>query len=162
MVFDPMSISAALSSTKAILDILRNANDVQLAIKINAEVVNVQGKLIDVQQQILAIQEETQQLRSELTHLKSYDQRHSVMWRKRPDQDEDGPFCPACLGEGREMHLIPAPDMNGDANNTFWLVYCPKGHANQKAHFNIGHMPITEPIYRIPKEMIPNNRFAAS
>jgi len=47
---DPASISAALGSAKAILDLLKGANDAQLAIRISGEVANVQGRLIDVQQ----------------------------------------------------------------------------------------------------------------
>jgi hypothetical protein len=41
--FDPASISAALGSVKAILDLLKGANDAQLAIRISSEVANVQG-----------------------------------------------------------------------------------------------------------------------
>jgi hypothetical protein len=54
--FDPASINAALSSVKSIFDLLKNANDAQLAMKISSEVANVQGRLIDVQQQALALQ----------------------------------------------------------------------------------------------------------
>jgi hypothetical protein len=49
--FDPSTISAALGSANAILDLLKNANDAKLAMAISTEVANVQGKLIDVQQQ---------------------------------------------------------------------------------------------------------------
>jgi hypothetical protein len=49
--FDPTSITAALGSAKVIIDLLKNANDAQLAMKISSEVANLQGRLIDVQQQ---------------------------------------------------------------------------------------------------------------
>jgi|SRR5271154_3455448 len=104
--FDPASFSAALSSVKTILDLLKNANDAQLALKIGSEVANVQGQLIDVQEQALAIQTDNQ-LRAEIEKYRSYVQHHSVVWRLRPDGKEDGPFCPACVGEGRDMPLIP-------------------------------------------------------
>jgi hypothetical protein len=64
--FDPASMGAALGSVKAILDLLKGANDAQLAIKISGEVANLQGRLIDVQQQALALQNENQELRDQL------------------------------------------------------------------------------------------------
>jgi prophage DNA circulation protein len=69
--FDPTTINAALTSVKAILDLLKNANDAQLAMKISSEVANVQGKLIDVQQQALALQNDNQTLRDEIKNLKA-------------------------------------------------------------------------------------------
>jgi hypothetical protein len=92
--FDPASIVAALGSAKTILDLLKNANDAQLAIRISTEVANVQGQLIDVQQQALALQTENQSLRAEIEKSKVYVQHHSVIWKVRPDGSEDGPFCP--------------------------------------------------------------------
>jgi hypothetical protein len=68
---DPATISAALTSVKAILDLAKNANDAQLAMKISSEVANVQGRLIDVQQQALSIQDENQRLREENRQLKA-------------------------------------------------------------------------------------------
>jgi uncharacterized coiled-coil DUF342 family protein len=67
--FDPASISAALASAKTILDLLKNANDAQLALRISGEIANLQGKLIDVQQQALALQNENQSLRDEIRQL---------------------------------------------------------------------------------------------
>lgn len=49
--FDPFSMAAALGSLKAIIELVRNANDAQLAMKISGEVANIQGMLIDAQQQ---------------------------------------------------------------------------------------------------------------
>ena len=63
---DPTSIGAALASAKTIIDLLRNANDAQLALKISGEVANLQGRLIDVQQQALALQNENQNLHDEI------------------------------------------------------------------------------------------------
>ena len=62
--FDPLTISSALSSTKTIYDLLKGASDTHLAMKVSSEVANIQGKLIDVQQQTLTIQQENQELRS--------------------------------------------------------------------------------------------------
>jgi len=87
--FDPASIGAALASAKAILDLLRNANDAQLATKISGEVANVQGRLIDVQQQALALQNENQDLRDEIRQLKA----------KLDDTVEAEP-CPRCHRKG--------------------------------------------------------------
>src|ERR1035441_10682055 len=87
--FDPASIGGALSSAKVILDLLKNANDAQLAMKISTEVANVQGRLIDVQQQALALQNETQDLRDEIRQLKT----------KLAETVEAEP-CPSCLRKG--------------------------------------------------------------
>jgi hypothetical protein len=43
IMFDPASIGAALTSTRTIIDLLRNANDAQLAMKISSEVANLRG-----------------------------------------------------------------------------------------------------------------------
>ncbi len=104
--FDPASISAALGSAKTILDLLKNANDAQLALRISSEIANVQGKLIDVQQQALDLQQENHQLRGEIERSRSYRQHHSVIWKLLREGEKDGPYCPACLGEGREMRLV--------------------------------------------------------
>lgn len=69
--FDPATINAALSSAKATLDLVKNAKDAQLAMKISSEVANAQGRLIDVQQQTLSVQDENQRLRNEITQLKA-------------------------------------------------------------------------------------------
>ena len=155
--FDTASISAALTSVKTIYDLLKNANDAQLAMKISAEVANVQSQLIEVQEQALGLQSNNQQLRTELDKYRSYAHHHSVTWRQRPDGSEDGPFCPACFGEGRDMPLIPNPYASADLPD--WLVYCPRGHVDAKAK-PLGHwVPKQEPIYRIPKDIVPKDRF---
>lgn len=115
--FDPAGIGAALGSAKVILELLKNANDAQLATKIGSEVANVQGRLIDVQQQALALQNENQELRDEIRQMKravedenSFQFMHGVYWRTSTiltlEEDEegnrrkarywDGPFCPLC------------------------------------------------------------------
>lgn len=68
--FDPASITAALGSAKAILELVKSAKDAKLAIGITSEVANVQGRLIDVQQQALALQNENQELRDEVRRMK--------------------------------------------------------------------------------------------
>jgi hypothetical protein len=96
--FDLATINAALTSAKVILDLARNANDAQLAMKISTEVANVQGKLIDVQQQALALQDENQSLREEVRKLKA----------KLEETVQAAP-CPKCL---RKTYLVEssAPD----------------------------------------------------
>ena len=155
--FDPASIAAALGSAKAILDLAKNANDAQLAIKISTEVANVQGKLIDVQQQAMALQLENQQLRAEIDKFRSYVQHHSVIWRLRPDGAEDGPFCPGCVGEGREMRLILRPHI--DQTGAIWHLYRPQVHVPGSAKARGWELPRQEPAYSIPKELVPENYF---
>jgi hypothetical protein len=154
--FDPASIGAALTSAKVILELLRNANDAQLAIKISSEVANVQGRLIDVQQQALALQLENQQLRSEIEKFHSYAFHHSVNWRLLPDGSEDGPFCPVCVSEGLDMRLI----LRGvvDQTKEFLHLQCPKSHlAGVGIEGPVGRG--RELSYPIPKELVPENRY---
>jgi hypothetical protein len=154
--FDASSITAALGSAKTILDLLKNANDAQLAMKISSEVANLQGKLIDVQQQALALQQDNQQLRGEIEKFRSHVHHHSVGWRVRPDGTEDGPFCPVCEGEGRDMCLMLRPHV--DQTQGSLHLYCPKGPAGV-ADKNPFNMPKPEPIYVIPKELVPEDYF---
>jgi hypothetical protein len=155
--FDSASIAAALGSAKTILDLLKNANDAQLAMKISTEVANVQGQLIDVQQQTLALQSDNQQLRAEVEKYRSYAQHHSVIWRLHPDGKEDGPFCPACQGEGREMRLILRPHI--DQTGAIWHLHCPIVHVNPNAKSSGWEPRKQEPTYAIPKELVPNDYF---
>lgn len=86
---DSASIGAALASAKVILELLRNANDAQLAMKIGSEVANVQGRLLDVQQQALALQNENQDLRDEIRQLKA-----------KLDETVEAEPCPRCRRKG--------------------------------------------------------------
>ena len=153
---DVPGITAALGSAKAILDILKNANDAQLAMKITAEVANVQGQLIDVQQQTLAIQQENQGLRSELDKLRTFIHHHSVIWRVRADGTEDGPFCPPCNAEGLDMRLMLVPIV--DQTRDYWLLHCSKMHVDPRAKPQGIHTK-QEPTYRLPKNLVPENYF---
>lgn len=65
-----IDLNAAIASLNAILSLLKNAKDAQLAMSISREVANLQGKLIDVQQQAIGIQDENQRLRDEIRALK--------------------------------------------------------------------------------------------
>jgi hypothetical protein len=155
--FDPASLAAVLGSVKNLLDLAKNANDAQLAIKISAEVGSIQGKLLDVQQQALSLQTENQQLRGQIEKARSYVQHHSVIWKRRPDETEDGPFCPACIGEDREMRLILRAHV--DQTSDCWLTYCPKGHVATGATKHDVWQPKQEPHYAIPKSLLPENYF---
>ncbi|HVC90154.1 MAG TPA: hypothetical protein VND66_05980 [Acidobacteriaceae bacterium] len=155
--FDPSSIGAALGSVKTIIDLLKDANDKQLAFKINAEVANVQGKLLEVQQQALGLQLDNQELRAEIEKSKSYVQHHSVIWKLRSDGTEDGPLCPACIGEDREMRLVLVPHF--DQTGPFWIVYCPKGHVDHRAKTQGFQVQKQESTYHVPKELLPENYF---
>lgn len=154
---DITGISAALGSLKVIFDLLKNANDVQLAMKISAEVANIQGQLIDVQQQTLAIQQDNQALRDQLDKFKTFAHHHPVMWRARPDGTEDGPFCPPCNAEHLDMRLTPVP--NGDQSRDYWLVWCPKGHVDPRAKPQGFNFPRQEATYRVPKNLVPEKLF---
>jgi hypothetical protein len=110
--FDPTGISAALSSVKAILDILKNAKDAQLAMSISREVAGIQSQLLDVQQQALSLQNENQALKNQiqaLTNLANdYELRHGVYFKKGT-QDA---YCPACFGANQKaVPLISYADV---------------------------------------------------
>lgn len=154
--FDPSGLGAALTSLKAVVDLMKNANDAQLAMKISSEIANVQGKLIDVQQQTLALQAENQELRAEVDKFRSSVFHHSVNWRVLPDGTEDGPFCPVCVSEGVNMRLI----LRGvvDQTKEFWHLQCPKSHlAGVGSEGILGRG--RELTYAVPKGLVPDNRY---
>lgn len=154
---DATAISAALGSLKTILEMMKGVSDLKLATAVNAEVVNIQAKLIDTQQQTLAIQEENRQLRLEVERSKSYVHHHSVTWKKIHDTKEDGPFCPTCIGEGREMRLTPKPNVSQETD--VWFLWCPRGHLDPRAKQQ-GWGPMKqEQTYRLPKTLVPAHYF---
>jgi hypothetical protein len=149
---DLASIGIALGSVKTLFDLAKNAQDTQLAMKISTEVANIQGQLIDLQQRTLSIQQENQELRSEVDRLKSFTHHHSVAWRKKPDGTDDGPFCPVCVGRGRDMRLTLVPQV--DQSRGFWMVFCTEAHQPR-----LGMQAAPGPFYDVPKELLPENYF---
>jgi hypothetical protein len=103
--FDAATVGGALTSLKAILDLVKTANDAQLAARVSIEVIDAQGKLFDIQLEAQALQAENQQLRAEIEKFRSARFHHPVNWRVLADGSEDGPFCPVCAGVGIEMRL---------------------------------------------------------
>jgi hypothetical protein len=93
---DTATIGAALTSIKTVIDLLRTANDAQLAIKISGEIANIQGRLIDVQQQAIALQDENVRLKGETRTLKA-----GIF--------ADGEPCPKCRQKGWRI-VSSAPD----------------------------------------------------
>jgi hypothetical protein len=153
---DLTSIGIALGSLKTIWELAKNAQDATISMKITAEIGNIQAQLIDVQQQTLAIQQDNQKLRGELEKLRSYKHHHSVMWRQRTDGAEDGPFCPICVAEGRELPLATAPGFS--QTKDYWILYCPRGHG-QPGGRPEKLLPVPGPSYRIPKSLTPEDYF---
>jgi hypothetical protein len=152
---DMTAIAGALTSIQTVLALLKNANDGHLAMQISAEIANVQSKLIDVQQQALTLLDSNQKLRAELDKYKTVSQHHSVIWRKRDDGSEDGPFCPVCSGEGREMRLILRA--HGNQEGDVWRLHCAKNHASPGAVRDLARG--MEQVYVIPKSLVPDNYF---
>jgi hypothetical protein len=149
--FDPATISAALTSVKTIIGLLKNANDAQLAMTISSEIASLQGKLIDVQQQVLATQAESDELRAENNRLKATTFHHGVSWRARLEDTEDGPFCPICIAEGKDMRLMLRQHV--DQTGASLHFQCPKSHGEQGA--------ARDPVYSLPRELVPEGRYAA-
>lgn len=98
-IFDAASISAAFTSVRAILDLLKNANDAQLAMKISSEVANLQGRLIDVQQRALSLQNENQDLRDQIGRL-------NVKLAETVEADP----CPSCRKKGWHVESTAPAD----------------------------------------------------
>jgi hypothetical protein len=113
--FDPATMSAALTSIKALLDLARGANDAQLAMRISTEVANLQGKLIEVQQQALELQAENQRLRAEIASFNDDREFRATLvfhldgsYRREGPQGEER-YCSACLDDdGKRIRLVGA------------------------------------------------------
>ena len=82
--FDAATLGAALTSLKAITDLLKNANDGQLAMRIGSELSALQSQLLEVQQQALALQAEHQRLRAENEKFKLRAGISTVYFRSAP------------------------------------------------------------------------------
>jgi hypothetical protein len=146
---DLTSIVAALGSIKTLWDLVKNAQDAQLAMKISGELGNIQAQLISVQQQVLSTQEESQILRKEVERYKSFVFHHSVNWRLISSGGEDGPFCPTCLTEGFETRL--SMGYRESQSKDYWTLYCPKSPHGSNT---MGGM-----LFQVPKALIPANYF---
>jgi DNA repair exonuclease SbcCD ATPase subunit len=110
---DSASIGAALASAKAIVDLVKNANDAQLAMKISGEVANLQGRLIDVQQQALALQQENQDLRNEIRQLQA-----------KLAETVDAEPCPSCHRKGWYVESSHRDSMFGELGGVRRLYKC--------------------------------------
>lgn len=96
-----------------ILDLVKNADDARLAMKISSEMVNLQGRLIDVEQQALALQNENQELRDQIRTLKDTSEESKVIraqlvhednaYFRAVDGQKSGPFCTACWDDARKL-----------------------------------------------------------
>lgn len=148
--FDMTAVSAALASIKALYDLVRNANDAQLAMRISGEIANIQGRLIDVQQQALALQEENYRLNEELAQLqrsieeeKLLDFKHGVYWRGYSvltlEEDEEGnriselrwegPFCPLCKDvDGKAVRLKDIGPVKEGSKDRSWRCEVHKNY----------------------------------
>lgn len=153
--YDTATIGAAITSVRAIFDLLKNANDAQLAMRISSEVAQVQSSLLEVQQQALSLQTENQNLRNEVARFKTYTHHHSVGWRVRSDGTEDGPFCPTCIAEGRDMRLILRDHV--DQTKEFFYVHCPRSHFGKSEVRDLGRGK--EPSFAVPKHLVANDYF---
>ena len=61
---------------KTIVDLVKTANDTQLALRVSSEVIEAQGKLFNIQREALALQTENQQLRAEIENPAVTSSRH--------------------------------------------------------------------------------------
>jgi hypothetical protein len=154
---DISTIGAALGSVKTIFDLMKTTNDLQLAVKVNSEVANIQGQLITLQQLTLGLQDENQKLKAEIALAKAYTYHHSVSWKKLEDGKEDGPFCPTCLGDGKEMRLQLRPHV--DQSGDYLFVWCPKLHIDPRGKQQTW-TPKEESRYKIPRDLVAENYFA--
>ena len=55
ILFDIAGVGQALTSLKAIADLIKGANDAQLALKITPQIIGLQSQLLEVQQKALGI-----------------------------------------------------------------------------------------------------------
>jgi hypothetical protein len=116
MMADLASIGVALGSVKTLFDLAKSAHDTQLAMKITAEVLNIQGKLIDVQQQAIALQSENQTQREEINRLKA----------KLAETVEFDP-CPSCGKKGwhvESSYPDPAFGHLGASHRIYKCSFC--------------------------------------
>lgn len=108
---DPLTIglaSTAVSLVNGTIGLLKDARDAakqsddhDLKAKLN----DVYDAVLELKEVIGNLRQENAELRAEIENSRSYVQHHSAIWKRGPGGTEDGPFCPTCMGEGREMRL---------------------------------------------------------
>ena len=124
--FDPVSMTAALTSLKSIIYLAKGANNAQLAMHISSEVAQIQERLIDVQQQVLGLQTENQQLRdtvrrmSEIAAFRAAVSFDGKVYWKRDCEKWDGPFCPVCLDDQSKIVRLDHQRSNEGGLLWFW------------------------------------------
>ena len=124
---DGFSIGIAINSIRALVDIVKNIGDAQLAFKIQGELASIQGDLLNALEKALALQGENSELKAQIAKMKSFVFHDSVYWKKLDDETEDGPFCPICMATNVEMRLIKPRKMA--ASNRISLM-CPENHSS--------------------------------
>lgn len=84
-----VAFGRARASIKTILNLLKGANNGQLAVKVSAEDANIQVKLIDGRQQTLEIQQDNQELRSQLDKYRKRREEEEAVESKRREELND-------------------------------------------------------------------------
>lgn len=72
--------------------------------------VELQERIMEVREQAIELQEENLKLRTELLALKTAAEEEKTLewdeqiyWKKLPDDNKDGPYCPTCWDNGKKL-----------------------------------------------------------
>jgi hypothetical protein len=112
-------------------------------------IVDSKDALLDAKDQIQTAKEEMIVLAAELERHKIYVLRHSVHWKRLPDETDEGPFCPICFAHGTMMPLAAIGKAADDPGTI--IFRCPTNHVppGQGRQFS----------YRISKDLVKPDRY---
>jgi hypothetical protein len=143
--FDASNLTAALTAIGSLIGLAGKADTVEF----NQKIIEVQKGLIATQVDFLKLIEENVRLKADLENGKMWEFHHSVSWKKLPGGTEEGPYCPACRADRREMPLT----MRGlhVSNPDVFLFSCSVDHGQSR-----------QPrggLFQIPKNLIKEDRY---
>jgi hypothetical protein len=120
------------------------------------KVFDAKQKYFDLQESYFELGRENRKLKTELEKSRSYVFHHSVSWRILADGSEDGPFCPICVTEGKDMRLTLRDHV--DQTQAAWYLYCTKNHVEPSGARDLSRG--REPSYVVPKELVREEYFS--
>jgi hypothetical protein len=152
-------LNLATTAIKGIVGLAKTSSDLELKQQSDEaleKVFEAKQKYFDLQESYFELGRENRELKTELEKGRSYVFHHSVNWRILADGSEDGPFCPICVTEGKDMRLMLRDHVA--QTQAAWYVYCTKRHLEPSGARDLSRG--REPSYVVPKALVRENYFS--
>lgn len=134
----PAEIKIALDTARALASTLKEADKLPLY----AQALDLYNKLLEATQEIATLQARVTELEAAAALRAKIRYAKNVVWLGEGDEDENGPFCPACWGHGEK--LVHMTFVYGD--RTF--ATCPVATCRLGVHLELRDRPPRNPPQR--------------